>query len=148
MRHKNPITMKIYQPFLLGLLALPTAMYADNMVPCPQDSVNNASAISSPVIIILYPHICADTSADPYYPPRRTPPVGLQIEQYGHLLVFPSTGMDYVVELLDSDTGMSVYQETLPSNSSECPVPAELQGTFVLQLYMENRIYRGEILLP
>lgn len=141
--------MKTSRQLLLCLLALPTTVYADDLVPCPQDSVNNASAISSPVIITLYPHTGTDNRYDSPYPPfKRTPPTGIQIEQYGHLLVIPTMGVDCSVELLDADTDASVYQVMLPADCPDCPVPSELQGVFTLQLTMDDRIYQGEILLP
>ena len=141
--------MKTSRQLLLCLLALPTTVYADDLVPCPQDSVNNASAISSPIIITLYPHTGVDDILRPPTDPiKRTPPIGLQIEQYGHLLVIPTMGVDCSVELLDADTGASLYQVMLPADCPDCPVPSELQGVFTLQLTTDDRIYQGEILLP
>ena len=127
-------------------MALPAVAYADDYVPSPTDTISCNSVTDYVAIISL--QLMKDYPPVGGYPIKRTPPTGLQIEQYGHLLVIPTMGVDCSVELLDADTGASVYQVMLPADCPDCPVPSELQGFFTLQLTTDDRIYQGEILLP
>ena len=127
-------------------MALPAVAYADDYVPSPTDTISCNSVTDYVAIISL--QLMKDYPPVGGYPIKRTPPHRAPDRAVRHLLVIPTMGVDCSVELLDADTGASVYQVMLPAGSPDCPVPSELQGVFTLQLTMDDRIYQGEILLP
>ena len=73
--------------------------------------------------------------------PAKVPEVYLK----DNLVTFDAFGSACTLELVDTETNETVYNQVIPAGGTSCPLPSTLKGRYLIRFVFESVVYWGYI---
>ena len=103
----------------------------------------NAGSISGGMPIEIYASFTKPHSAKGHImrSPAKVPDVYLK----DYLVTFDAFSSACTLELVDTETNETVYNQVIPAGGTSCLLPSTLKGRYLMRFVFENVVYWGYI---
>ena len=77
----------------------------------------------------------------------RTPAEVPDVYLKDYFVTFDAFSSACTLELVDTETNETVYNQVIPAGSTSCLLPSTLKGRYLMRFVFENVVYWGYILI-
>lgn len=101
----------------------------------------NAASASTPIDIYISFREPRPTEGHIMRAPAKVPEVYLKDD----LVTFDAFGSVCTLELVDTETNATVYNQVIPTGGTSCLLPSALKGRYLIRFVFESVVYWGYI---